>query len=627
MNTSKKLILLIIAFLSIISFLSCKKEKMMSVSNDSITDVSYTTAKANATIIDIGEGIEQHGHCWSTNAEPSIITKENLTENGPIDYSGSYSSMLTGLSPGTKYYVRAYIKNGNTVVYGSDILPFTTLSMGIPVVSTGSVSKITASSATISADLSSLGEGVSSVTQHGHCWSSETTTPTIENDFKTSLGSKDATGSFESELVGLSSNTIYYVRAYATNSVGTAYGSQVDFKTIVDLPTVVTTGISLVTSTSAQSGGNVTSDGGTSVTARGVCWNTIENPTISDYCITEGSGTGLFTCNITGLSAGITYYVRAFATNSAGTAYGNQVVFTTIVDLPEVVTTGISLVTTTSAQSGGNVTSDGGTTVTARGVCWSTAENPTISDMHTTNGSGTGSFTSNISGLDPGTMYYVRAYATNMEGTTYGMEYSFVTLWDNSPVSDYEGNVYSTVQIGEQIWMAENLKSARYNDGTQIPLVTDNTGWGNLTSPAYCWYNNDEATYKNTYGALYNWYAINTNKLCPSGWHVPTDVEWSKMTEYLGEDVAGGKLKETGTTHWYSPNTGATNETGFNALPGGDRADNGIFDNLGYYGNWWSASQINTNNAWYRNMHFNTSYVYRADASLKYGFSVRCIRD
>jgi uncharacterized protein (TIGR02145 family) len=627
MNSHKNLIPSIIIFLLIISVFSCIKEKIMSVSNDSISDISYTTATAHATIIDPGEGIEQHGHCWSTNVEPTISTKENITENGPINNSGSYSSTLTGLAPGTKYYVRAYVKNGSTVVYGGDILPFTTLSLGTPVVNTGTVSEITASSATVGANLNSLGEGVSSVTQHGHCWSSETTTPTIENDNKSSLGSRETTGSYESELVGLSSNTIYYVRAYATNSEGTAYGNQVDFTTIVDLPTVVTMGISLVTSTSAQSGGDVTSDGGTSVTARGVCWNTSENPTISDYCITEGSGTGSFTCNIIGLSPGITYYVRAFATNSAGTAYGNQVVFTTISDLPTVETTGISLVTTTSAQSGGSVTSDGGTSVTARGVCWSIAQNPTISDNYTTDGSGMGSFTSNISELDPGTKYYVRAYATNAQGTKYGMQYSFVTLWDNSPVSDYEGNAYATVQIGEQIWMAENLRSTKYNDGTEIPLVTDNTEWSNLSTPAYCWYNNNEATYKDPYGALYNWYTVNTGKLCPTGWHVSTDGEWTIMTEYLDENYAGGKLKETGTTHWNSPNTGATNETGFNALPGGDRATDGKFEFIGYYGNWWSATQINTNNAWYRNMHYNTSYVYRPDNNLKYGFSVRCIRD
>lgn len=599
----------------------------MSVSNDNITDISYTTATANATIIDPGEGIEQHGHCWSTDEEPTISTKENITENGPINNAGPYSSTLTSLSPGTKYYVRAYVKNGNTVVYGSSILPFTTLSMGTPVVTTGTISEISATSAIVSADLNSLGEGVSSVIQHGHCWSSETTTPTIENDFKTSLGSRESTGSYESELIGLTSGTLYYVRAYATNSVGTAYGTQLDFTTIIDLPTVVTISTSLVTSTSAQSGGNVTSDGGATVTDRGVCWNTAENPTVLDYYIREGSGTGSFTCNIADLSPGTTYYVRAYATNSAGTAYGNQEEFTTIADLPTIVTTGISLVTTTSAQSGGNVTSDGGKTVTARGVCWNTTENPTISGDHTTDGSGTGSFTSNISGLDPGTTYYVRAYATNLEGTSYGMQYSFFTTWDNSPISDYEGNVYSTVQVGEQIWMAENLKATRYNDGNEIALVTDNIEWSNLSSPAYCWYSNDEATYKNPYGALYNWHTVNTGKLCPAGWHIPTDEEWSTMTEYLGEDVAGGKLKETGTTHWYSPNTGATNETGFNALPGGDRSLDGTFDNVGYYGNWWSATQINTNNSWYRNMHFNTSYVYRPDGNLKYGFSIRCIRD
>ena len=170
----------------------------------------------------------------------------------------------------------------------------------------------------------------------------------------------------------------------------------------------------------------------------------------------------------------------------------------------------------------------------------------------TTDGSGTGTFTSSITGLTAGTTYYVRAYATNSAGTGYGNDISFTTQQGGvGNVTDDDGNVYHSVTIGTQVWMVENLKTTKYNDGTSIPLVTDATDWHNLLTPGYCWNNNDEATYKATYGALYNWYTVNTGNLCPTGWHVPGDAEWTTLTTYLGgEDVAGGKLKEVGITHW-----------------------------------------------------------------------------
>ena len=151
-------------------------------------------------------------------------------------------------------------------------------------------------------------------------------------------------------------------------------------------------------------------------------------------------------------------------------------------------------------------------------------------------------------------------------------------------LKDIEGNVYPAVIIGTQVWMAENLKTTKYNDGMAIPLVSDNNAWEALKTPGYCWYNNDAAANKNRFGALYNWYTVNTKKLCPAGWHVPNDKEWTTLRTYLGgEEIAGGKLKETGTTHWTSPNTDATNQTGFTALPGGGRRSNGEFFGLGFY--------------------------------------------
>ncbi|MCF6170330.1 MAG: fibrobacter succinogenes major paralogous domain-containing protein [Bacteroidales bacterium] len=196
------------------------------------------------------------------------------------------------------------------------------------------------------------------------------------------------------------------------------------------------------------------------------------------------------------------------------------------------------------------------------------------------------------------------------------------------PIADIDGHIYNTVVIGSQCWMAENLTTIKYNDGTGIPLVTDDSTWVSISTPAYSWYNNDSATYGPVYGALYNWYAVNTGKLCPTGWHVPTDAEWSTLTTYLGGlSVAGGKLKETGTTHWDPPNTDATNETGFTALPGGKRSFNsGVFGYLRAYGYWWTSTPYSPN-AWYRQMYKDTGKVIKNYFEKREGYSVRCLKN
>lgn len=196
-------------------------------------------------------------------------------------------------------------------------------------------------------------------------------------------------------------------------------------------------------------------------------------------------------------------------------------------------------------------------------------------------------------------------------------------------MTDQDGNVYKTVTIGTQTWMAENLRTTKYNDGTSIPNVTGDGEWENLSTGAYCNYNNTTNTDTvATYGRLYNWYAVNTGKLAPKGWHVPTDAEWTKLTDYLGGvAVTGGKLKETGTTHWNSPNTGAINENGFTALPGGIRFNTGTFLSIGEGGVWWSAKECSAANAWYRIIYSEGSVVGRSDIGKMVGFSVRCVRD
>lgn len=201
---------------------------------------------------------------------------------------------------------------------------------------------------------------------------------------------------------------------------------------------------------------------------------------------------------------------------------------------------------------------------------------------------------------------------------------------NNTPsITDADGNVYSSVTIGTQEWMSENLRTTKYSDGTAIPNVTDDTDWENLSTGAWCHYDNDSSQYEAAYGKLYNWHAVNTNKLCPTGWHVPTDSEWTVLTDYLASDghsgAEGKALKAT--SGWNSGGNG-TDDYGFLGLPGGNRATNdGNFYYIGSFGYWWSSSQTNTSNAWNRNMDDGNDSVNRYYDDKRYGFSVRCLRD
>jgi uncharacterized protein (TIGR02145 family) len=311
--------------------------------------------------------------------------------------------------------------------------------------------------------------------------------------------------------------------------------------------------------------------------------------------------------------------------------------------------------TATSATSGGNITNDGGTNITQRGVVWSTSPNPTTANNLTSNGSGTGNYSSTITGLTANTTYYVRAYATNSAGTAYGNQLSFSTTGGGGNIVSnpgagvsYGGYNYPTVVLGNgQEWMAQNLNTTQYNDGTPITLVADSAQWAannnnGTTLPMMCWYNNEQATYTaNTFGALYNWYAVspstNGNRnLCPVGWHVPADAEWSVLINYLDPNAdggnivnaAGGKMKSTGTQYWQSPNADATNECGFSGLPAGIRAYDGAFYNIGLYGAWWSSTEADTNNAWFRTLYYTNGSSFRYYHNGKErGGSVRCLRD
>jgi uncharacterized protein (TIGR02145 family) len=251
-----------------------------------------------------------------------------------------------------------------------------------------------------------------------------------------------------------------------------------------------------------------------------------------------------------------------------------------------------------------------------------------------------GEFITTLSGLSPSTTYFVRAYVQTNTETVYANEKSFSTqasAIDYGTVTDVAGNEYRTIHIGTQTWMADNLKTGTLNDGTTLPDVTDGGEWGGLTAPAYCWYSNVEQNYGDPFGALYNYYAVETGKLCPAGWHVPAAEEWDTLISFVGgEEVAGGMLKEGGIAHWTEPNTGATNESGFSAVGGGARNLGGNFHSLMNGGFYWTSSDTSLPDAhpggisinfWYTSSSITVSVGQLTNCSAEIGYSVRCIKD
>jgi uncharacterized protein (TIGR02145 family) len=485
----------------------------------------------------------------------------------------------------------------------------------LPTLSTSSIINITATSASGGGNITS--DGGALVIDRGICWGVNTDPTT--SDFKTTDG--NGIGQFTSNLTGLNAGSIYYVRAYAVNSIGTAYGADLSFTTLGQVPTAITLPACCISTSGATLNGAVNA-------------NYISTIITFEYGLTDSYGQTIIaiqspvtgniitnvSVNISGLTPGTNYHFRIKSVNSLGTTTGNDLTFATAPTIPTLITTSVSNITTNFATTGGNITSDGGSAVTVRGVCWAITTNPTTSNSKTSDGTGTGSFISNISELEAGTIYYLRAYATNSVGTAYGNE-----LKTSTSIDDIELNMYKTVSIGSQLWMAENLKTTKYNDGVSIPHVISSSEWNNLPTHAYCWFNNDASAYKGTYGALYNWYAVNSGKLCPSGWHVPTDDEWTVLVTYV--EGSAGKLKESGTSHWPSPNGEATNETGFTALPGGQRFIDGSFVNFGSTGAWWSSTEWSPSWAWYRGMGSINNFIDRSSYYKYLGESVRCVKD
>lgn len=620
----KKIFSILLCIGLVSGFVACEKDKefeltKLSVENETITP-SYESAdvscrlKADATI----------SEAYVYYSLSSSFAKYEVAKMS--EEKGVYVAQLTSLQDNTIYYIRYSVSNKYSSVVTTEVKAFTTKDkprIELPSVSTAEITQITLNSAVAGGNVTS--DGNASVTERGIVYSLSAS-PSIADLSSTIVRSGSGTGAFTCNLSDLQAGTTYYVRAYAINSKGTAYGDEISFTTAlpVSLASVTTSSVSNVTETTALAGGSVTSDGNASVTERGVCISTVSNPTTANTKITAGSGTGSFTCNLTGLQANTTYYVRAYAINSKGTAYGEQVSFTTnkTVELPSVTTSAITQITQTTAVAGGSVTADGNASVTERGVVYSTVSNPVINNIyHTTitSGSGTGSFSVNLTNLVEGTTYFVRAYAVNRAGVSYGEEVSFMTN--------------GTENSHEYVDLGLSVKWATCNVGANAPEeYGDYFAWGETEPKDYY----DWSTYKwcngsydtptkyctnSSYGTVDNKTVLDKEDDAAAvnwggNWRMPTKTE---------QDELRHNCTWTWTTQNGVKGYKVTSKSNGNSifLPAAGFRYNSSLNNAGSGGSFWSSSLTtgDPNNAF--TLGFGSSGVHDGYSNRYFGRSVR----
>lgn len=476
---------------------------------------------------------------------------------------------ITGLSPDTTYHLRIKTMNSRGTVYGNDIT-FRTLGK-IPSTLTQPATDISIQEATLNGTINANDLNTTINFEYGL---SETYSSTVNGSPGLISGNSDINS--HSVISGLSTGTLYHFRVKAVNALGTNFGKDLTFTTLGKIPTVETLAPSDISTEGATLYATVNANDlnttvsfefGTSVSYGTTYPGTPELVTGHLYCYISSVLTGLFPNTF--------YHFRVKATNELGTVYGDDVTFKLLGGLPSVVISPPNRINGISATLNGNVNANYfSTTVTfeygesaSYGNVVSADQNPVTDNINT-------NVSASVSGLNSETEYHFRVKAVNVLGTSYSEDIAFKT--PQKEINDIDGNSYSAVSIGNQIWMGENLRTTKYNDGTPVQMVTDNIQWSELAAPAYCWYNNDETEYKYVYGALYNWYVADTIKngdrnVCPVGWHVPSFDEWLDLINFIGGTWDENKLMETGTSHWAPPNSSATNETLFTALPGGYR--------------------------------------------------------
>jgi uncharacterized protein (TIGR02145 family) len=433
-------------------------------------------------------------------------------------------------------------------------------------------------------------------------------------------------------------------------------------------PVVITYPIKDITSLSVTAVGYLVDDGGLPITSRGFAWGMVGQPAPEQYfeVPVEADAKGEFYATISGLTPNKNYFLRAFAENEKGTVFGNRHSFTTLNEGISLTTLGVVDITNNSAVSGGLITGDYGAEIVSRGVLWKTPQYQVTLTLEnclgfTEDGSGSGQFSSNLSGLQSNTNYQIRAYAKNSFGVFYGSIINFRTLpipdGIVGTISDIEGNVYSTITIASKEWMAENLRTTKFRDGTEITLVTNNSQWHSTSSPAFSWFENSRETYGNAYGALYNGYAVLDNRgLCPEGWRVRPSDDWFSLinyfytvlniqNNYLSNDATGNRLKscrQVNSTLGGNCNTSqhprwnqnphsffSRDDFGFSALPGGQRTsfeNPGEFKDIGKLVCFWTSTPAIGDRINYKVLNEYTSILDYSGVKNN-GFSVRCVRD
>jgi uncharacterized protein (TIGR02145 family) len=492
----------------------------------------------------------------------------------------------------------------------------------VPAPLTSEISEITGVSATSGGIL--VDEGSGRVTIKGVCWSKGTNPRTDDN--KTSDG--PGAGIYKSCITDLEAATTYYVRAYAVNNAGTGYGKVLSFTTLGAKPVTSILGASNITKTTATLTGSVNP-------------NCLETKVFFEYGPTTdyGKSAGIFEktvngnlnyivgADITGLEPGRKYHFRIKAENSLGIIYSQDTLFTTLGQAPSAITRSAINIMASGVRFRGTVIAnlmstdvkfEYGTT-TNYGSLVVASESPVAGNTPI-------DVSFDLKGLVPNTTYHYRIVANNNIGVTYGGDVSFTT---SSTITDIDGNIYGIITIGSQIWMQENLKTTRYNDNTAIPYVTSSPDpfvWDTLSSPGFCYYFDDPATYKDIYGAYYNWYAVDTRKICPVGWHVPSYDDWHVFETFLGGlQAVAAKITEVGTEHWVSPNALATNESGFTALPGGYRDISFIQESTTAV---WISSSATTmgTTIWVRALYSGDYYMSETN-SINNAYNIRCLKD
>jgi hypothetical protein len=436
----------------------------LQVESISISEVSYHSAQFIGSLIDNGsKPLIAKGYCISTSPNPN-------EENGFVVSgfsNGSFEVNIGDLQPNTLYYVRAFASNTGSVGYG-DVLTFTTLSYTVPVVVYNATSNVTINSASASGLIP--GNGGQNISASGFCISVNAN-PTVDDLVFSDFGDD----SLNAVISSLNANQLYHIRAFATNSVGTAYSNDVTFTTLtLPVPSLVTNSVSSVSYSSAQVQAQITNLYSYTVTSKGICVSTQTNPTVANT-VFSNSSVGLdVSADLTTLSPGTVYYVRSFVNYGSGIAYGNQLTLTTLAaSAPNLSTVSISAVGSTTANSGGVIISDGGSTITNKGICWSTSANPTISNSFVSSGNGSSSFNSVLSGLTVNTLYYVRSFAVNATGTAYGNQLTFTTTSSPSPIPGLP--IIGTVSIVKTV--------SNYVGGGYVSY----DGGSNITQQGICW--------------------------------------------------------------------------------------------------------------------------------------------